>query len=180
MKWRGNREGRSPHVGLPDAAVRESRDRVRTGIKNSGYIIPPTVRTNLGGSEERGIRFRPSDCLRQSSEPMVRYASTMSTSSFSSASRASKEAYVPSPACCRLLSLRAKRGSPISFFLLPTHPKLPLSPRHTISDAGLIGGGIVPRTGRSLSALNGLLFLDELPEFPRERARSDATAARRR
>src|ERR1700747_2800358 len=29
-------------VGLPDAAVRESRDRVRAAIKNSGYLIPPT------------------------------------------------------------------------------------------------------------------------------------------
>lgn len=28
-------------VGLPDAAVRESRDRVRSAIKNSGYLIPP-------------------------------------------------------------------------------------------------------------------------------------------
>ena len=32
-------------VGLPDAAVRESRDRVRAAIKNSGYSIPPTVTT---------------------------------------------------------------------------------------------------------------------------------------
>src|SRR6202012_1543131 len=29
-------------VGLPDAAVRESRDRVRAAIKNSGFDIPPT------------------------------------------------------------------------------------------------------------------------------------------
>jgi magnesium chelatase family protein len=32
-------------VGLPDAAVRESRDRVRAAIKNSGYVIPPTFIT---------------------------------------------------------------------------------------------------------------------------------------
>ena len=32
-------------VGLPDAAVRESRDRVRAAIKNSGYGIPPTIIT---------------------------------------------------------------------------------------------------------------------------------------
>jgi len=32
-------------VGLPDAAVRESRDRVRAAIKNSGYTIPPTFIT---------------------------------------------------------------------------------------------------------------------------------------
>jgi len=64
--------------------------------------------------------------------------------------------------CTRIYSAAARLGNNDIIARRPFR-----SPHHTISDAGLVGGGSIPAPGEVTLSHNGVLFLDELPEFKR-------------
>ncbi|MBQ9613842.1 MAG: YifB family Mg chelatase-like AAA ATPase [Lachnospiraceae bacterium] len=76
------------------------------------------------------------------------------------------------PPLTREESLELTRIYSIAGKLDSEHPLLQkrpfLSPHHSVSRAALIGGGMVPSPGQITLAHRGILFLDELPEFPTE------------
>ena len=49
-------------VGLPDAAVRESRDRVKAALKNCGYDIPPPISPSISRRPTSARRARDLTC----------------------------------------------------------------------------------------------------------------------
>jgi magnesium chelatase family protein len=65
-----------------------------------------------------------------------------------------------------VLSIHSAAGQTIGGSI-PIGKRPVRTPHHTISDVGLLGGGTIPGPGEISLAHNGVLFLDELPEFKR-------------
>lgn len=72
------------------------------------------------------------------------------------------------PGLSRDEALEVARIGGISGTLDPGAGRPFRAPHHTVTRAGLVGGGIPPRPGEITLAHRGVLFLDELPEFRRE------------
>ena len=106
-------EDRFYMVGLPDSAVRESRERVRAAIKNSGFQIPPTsITVNLAPADiKKKARASISRLPSPSCMPRARCNSKICTRCSSSASWGSTAYCGPCPACCPSQSSRANAAS---------------------------------------------------------------------
>ena len=130
-------------VGLLASNIKESRERVRTAIKNSGFMIPPKRIT---------INFSPANIRKTGTyfdQPVA--VSILPDMTLEEQIEISK--------------IQSVAGN-LSGSLVKTRPVR--SPHHTATVSAMIRGGFNSKPGEITQAHEGILFLDELPEFSRQ------------
>src|SRR5437867_441984 len=175
-------------VGLPDTEVKESRDRVRAALVNSRFEFPARrITVNLAPAElpKESGRFDLPIALGILAASRQLQAEGISKYEFAAAGHsvlmvgrpgtgksmlaARFSGLLPPMSGEEALESAALASLGSSGFRLENWKQRPFrAPHHSASSVALVGGGSDPRPGEISLAHNGVLFLDELPEFDRK------------
>jgi magnesium chelatase family protein len=133
-------------VGLPDSAVKESQQRIESALRSMGLHWP---------GKQVLINMAPADIRKEGSSYDLPLAMGIMTAD----EKVAKDGI-------ETTKIHSVAGKIDDHTALMT--KRPFrSPHHTISNVALVGGGTFPQPGEISLGHNGVLFLDELPEFKR-------------